>query len=397
MSVTIPRVIGFAFVAAFCVSVALVSGHRSAPSASANLVIWGDPDCNGSVAPRDGQAILNHFLGKAELSQTPPCPAVGATVTIDGMSHVWGDPDCNGSVAPRDGQAILNHFLGKAELSQTPPCPAVGSTVTLGAGSSPTAAPTPTSGVWSASNFHWHEALPNNLCDLTKPIPPGSPFIVGLCATFDLQIPDANYTLRTVWKRNGTTFADNSYPNIRLYAGNWSSSLTGVQQSGTYSLTEYANGVLLGTGQIVIAVSTTPAPTPPPASANYFCWVAIFSNDLVNGVVSGSQSCYPPLGPSYFCMAIGTILVNCDGTYPAGDYSCTVIGIIGDCNADYSSGYPNYSCTKIGSFVDCSTFVSGWPDFNCYVSSSTAISCTSNYYLNPSFACNRVGIIYSCY
>jgi hypothetical protein len=93
--------------------------------------IWGDGDCNGAVAPRDGQAILNHFLGKAELSQTLPCPALGGPVTVSGVSHTWGDFDCNGAVAPRDGQAILNHFLGKTELSQTQPCPLIGATVTV--------------------------------------------------------------------------------------------------------------------------------------------------------------------------------------------------------------------------------------------------------------------------
>ena len=93
--------------------------------------IWGDGDCSGAVAPRDGQADLNHFLGQTELSQTPPCPALGAIVTINGLSYTWGDFDCSGAVAPRDGQADLNHFLGQAELSQMQPCPAVGDTVVV--------------------------------------------------------------------------------------------------------------------------------------------------------------------------------------------------------------------------------------------------------------------------
>ncbi len=93
--------------------------------------IWGDGDCSGAVAPRDGQADLNHFLGQAELSQTSPCPALGDIVTINGLSYTWGDFDCSGAVAPRDGQADLNHFLGQTELSQTPPCPAVGDTVVV--------------------------------------------------------------------------------------------------------------------------------------------------------------------------------------------------------------------------------------------------------------------------
>jgi hypothetical protein len=108
----------------------VTNGKICAPAATPTL-IWGDVDCGGSVAPRDGQAILNHFLGNTQLSQTQPCPAVGATVTIDGVSYLWGDVDCGRSVAPRDGQAILNHFLGNTQLSQTQPCPAVGSTVTL--------------------------------------------------------------------------------------------------------------------------------------------------------------------------------------------------------------------------------------------------------------------------
>ena len=91
--------------------------------------IWGDGDCSGAVAPRDGQADLNHFLNQTEVSQTPPCPGIGASVTINGLPYTWGDWDCSGAVAPRDGQADLNHFLNQGELSQTPPCPTIGETV----------------------------------------------------------------------------------------------------------------------------------------------------------------------------------------------------------------------------------------------------------------------------
>jgi hypothetical protein len=92
---------------------------------------WGDSDCNGSVAPRDGQAILNVFLGKAPISQTDPCPDVNSAISGTGFANAtkWGDFDCNGAVAPRDGQAILNAFLGKAPFSQTDPCPDVNASV----------------------------------------------------------------------------------------------------------------------------------------------------------------------------------------------------------------------------------------------------------------------------
>ena len=129
MNVTLRRVISFVLVATFCVGVALISGHRSAPSASANLVIWGDVDCSGDIAPRDAQAILKNVLGQNALSQTQPCPAVGSQVSVDGVSHIWGDVDCSGDIAPRDAQAILKNVLVQNPLSQTQPCPAVGSTV----------------------------------------------------------------------------------------------------------------------------------------------------------------------------------------------------------------------------------------------------------------------------
>jgi len=90
---------------------------------------WGDFDCNGSVAPRDGQALLNKFLSKPDLSQTEPCPDLGSSISIAAHLYVWGDGDCNGVIAPRDGQAVLNHFLNKPELSQTQPCPTMGSPV----------------------------------------------------------------------------------------------------------------------------------------------------------------------------------------------------------------------------------------------------------------------------
>jgi hypothetical protein len=92
-------------------------------------LVWGDSDCDGNVAPRDGQAILKHFLDQAELSQSQPCPAMGERVMVAGEEVEWGDWDCNGSVAPRDGQAGLKHFLDQTELTQSEPCSDLGSDV----------------------------------------------------------------------------------------------------------------------------------------------------------------------------------------------------------------------------------------------------------------------------
>jgi hypothetical protein len=105
------------------------SGASVTPTPGSTQEVWGDVDCSGDIAPRDGQAILKNVLGQNALSQTQPCPAVGSQVTVDGVSQIWGDVDCSGDIAPRDGQAILKNVLGQNALSQTQPCPAVGSTV----------------------------------------------------------------------------------------------------------------------------------------------------------------------------------------------------------------------------------------------------------------------------
>ncbi|MEO8458036.1 MAG: hypothetical protein ABI559_09505 [Chloroflexota bacterium] len=107
------------------------NGQINIVASSGQSIIWGDVDCNGSVGPRDGQAILKSVLEQPALSQTEPCPDAGATVTVDGTSRIWADVDCNGSIGPRDGQAILKSVLEQPALSQTEPCPDVGATVTV--------------------------------------------------------------------------------------------------------------------------------------------------------------------------------------------------------------------------------------------------------------------------
>lgn len=100
------------------------NGLINITASTGQTIAWGDGDCSGAVAPRDGQADLTVFLSKTPLTQTEPCPDLGATVTIGGVSYVWGDWDCNAAVAPRDGQAVLAFFLAKTALSQGTPCAA---------------------------------------------------------------------------------------------------------------------------------------------------------------------------------------------------------------------------------------------------------------------------------
>ena len=84
------------------------------------------------MGTRDSQALLRKVLQQNALSQTQPCPLIGATVTVDGSDGVWGDADCDGTVGTRDSQALLRKVLQQNALSQTQPCPVIGATVFVG-------------------------------------------------------------------------------------------------------------------------------------------------------------------------------------------------------------------------------------------------------------------------
>jgi hypothetical protein len=113
------------------VSITVVSNEISEGEPVGELRVWGDNDCNGAISSRDNQALTRFILGQAPLSQTQPCPVVGASVTLGGNPPLWGDVDCSGSVGARDGQALLRNVLGQPPLSQTQPCPAIGETVAV--------------------------------------------------------------------------------------------------------------------------------------------------------------------------------------------------------------------------------------------------------------------------
>jgi hypothetical protein len=92
--------------------------------------LWGDLDCDGGLTTRDNQALLRRILQQNPLSQTEPCPALGAVVDVSGTGdRAWGDLDCDGDITTRDNQALQRRVLQQAALSQTQPCPALGSTV----------------------------------------------------------------------------------------------------------------------------------------------------------------------------------------------------------------------------------------------------------------------------
>jgi hypothetical protein len=95
--------------------------------------LWGNSDCSADgVTSRDSQAVLKNVLQKTPLSQEQGCPAVGASVTVDGIARTWGNWDCSADgVTSRDSQGVLKNVLQKTPLSQEQGCPAVGASVTV--------------------------------------------------------------------------------------------------------------------------------------------------------------------------------------------------------------------------------------------------------------------------
>jgi hypothetical protein len=92
--------------------------------------IWGDNDCNDSVAATDALKTLQD-LAAIPYQQDDPCFPIGdpVGVTIAGANvYPWGDTDCNAALAATDALAILRH-LAALQVNQEPGCPLVGSDV----------------------------------------------------------------------------------------------------------------------------------------------------------------------------------------------------------------------------------------------------------------------------
>jgi len=93
---------------------------------------WGDIDCSGGVAIGDAQKVARSLIGVA-ITQTPPCPAVGADITVGGNAGLWADVDCGGGVAIGDAQKLARSVIGLA-VNKTDPCPDIGDTVLVAEG-----------------------------------------------------------------------------------------------------------------------------------------------------------------------------------------------------------------------------------------------------------------------
>ena len=90
------------------------------------LQLWGSLDCMGELASDDAIDVLAIIAGLA-IGYTPPCPATGNPVIVDGVQRLWGDWNCDGSFDEQDMLAIVGHFAGTFDTPGG--CPDIGQTV----------------------------------------------------------------------------------------------------------------------------------------------------------------------------------------------------------------------------------------------------------------------------
>lgn len=108
------------------------AGPTPTGAAVANA-IWGDDDCNGTVAATDGLKTLQE-LAALPYDQTQPCFPLGEVVDVTPAgfgSYPWGDVDCSGVLAATDALAILRH-IAALPVNQGADCPAVDAAVLVG-------------------------------------------------------------------------------------------------------------------------------------------------------------------------------------------------------------------------------------------------------------------------
>lgn len=76
--------------------------------------------------------MLRNVAGLSPLSQTEPCPNIGATVQVTGFgARKWADLNCDGNVTSVDALAGLRFVASLSPLTQTEPCPDVGTQVSV--------------------------------------------------------------------------------------------------------------------------------------------------------------------------------------------------------------------------------------------------------------------------
>jgi hypothetical protein len=104
------------------------TGPTPSPTSAPQTLAWGDANCAGGVNSVDALGDLRYVAGLV-VSQTEPCPDVGAAVEVLGASpHPWGDVDCSGAVNSVDSLKVLRYVAGLS-VSAPAECPEIGEQV----------------------------------------------------------------------------------------------------------------------------------------------------------------------------------------------------------------------------------------------------------------------------
>ncbi len=97
----------------------------------ADVMRWGDVDCNELVKPADSTAILQHDAGQTP-SPKAGCPKISASALPQDLpARRWGDVDCNGLIKPADSTAILQADAGQTPEPK-PECARIGQFLEIG-------------------------------------------------------------------------------------------------------------------------------------------------------------------------------------------------------------------------------------------------------------------------
>ncbi|MDO8616915.1 MAG: hypothetical protein Q7T33_14485 [Dehalococcoidia bacterium] len=105
------------------------SAAPTIPPPRLRTMVWGDVDCNGTLAIGDAQKTAR-FLVYLEIAQEPPCPRVYQGTTVNGVRRSWGDNDCTTGVSIGDAQKIARRLV-HLEVTAAEGCPEIGADVSV--------------------------------------------------------------------------------------------------------------------------------------------------------------------------------------------------------------------------------------------------------------------------
>lgn len=101
----------------------IANGYRSSWEAVTQpSLVQGDVNCDGTVTPEDGTALIAH-QANLPFPHAAGCPTIGAEV-----ASLFGDVDCFGSLNMIDALLVFRHLAGLS-VAQNTGCPAIGAAI----------------------------------------------------------------------------------------------------------------------------------------------------------------------------------------------------------------------------------------------------------------------------